>query len=281
MGNKSSDNAPDPRLVEAQIHSMGLQEKVANSLMENAKEFEPLQKEQMEFGLKSAKTAYDQSQADRSYALGKRDQLSGVQDSIVDDAKTFNTEDKRAELAGKAVADVNQAFDSAGGQAERAMERSGVNPNSGKAAAMGNQILVSKALAGAGAATKARADATTMGMALKDRAAGALGAYPGLSSGLTTAGAGLGASGVNVVNAGTAGINSGLTAAGGMAGSMGSNATGMFGQQANLASQENAAAGGAAAGLGSLIGTIGGMYFGPAGAALGGKLGAAATGGGK
>ena len=160
MGSKSSSAAPpDPRLIEGQLKSMGVQDAMIQQIMQNTADTAPLQKEALQFGLDTSKTAYDQSQEDRSWMLGRRGELSTLQDQQVKDAATFNTEDKANELAGKASADVNAAFASAEGQNGRALARMGVNPNSGKSLAIGNQTAIAKAAALAGAATGARTSA--------------------------------------------------------------------------------------------------------------------------
>ena len=234
MGSKSSTApAPDPRLVEAQIRSMGIQDDVIKRVMEQSEEIQPLQKEQMQFGLDSARAAYDQSQEDRKWMLDRRGSLTTMQDTLAQDARSFNTEDKASELAGKAMADVNQGFANADGQQTRALARMGVNPSSGKALAMGNQTAIAKATALAAAGSGARDRARTEGYALTDRAANALAGYPAMGMQATGAGAGYGASGTNIANQGLAGMNSGYGAAGTMAGQLGSNATGMFGAQAS------------------------------------------------
>ena len=234
MGSKSSNApAPDPRLVEAQIRSMGIQDDVIKRVMQQSEEIQPLQKEQLQFGLDSARTAYDQSQQDRTWMLDRRGSLTTMQDTLAQDARSFNTEDKANELAGKAMADVNQGFANADGQQTRALARMGVNPSSGKALAMGNQTAIAKATALAAAGSGARDRARTEGYALTDRAANALAGYPAMGMQATGAGAGYGASGTNIANQGLAGMNSGYGAAGTMAGQLGSNATGMFGAQAS------------------------------------------------
>ena len=234
MGSKSSSvPAPDPRLVEAQIRSMGIQDDVIKRVMQQSEEIQPLQKEQLQFGLDSARTAYDQSQEDRKWMLDRRGSLTTMQDTLAQDARSFNTEDKANELAGKAMADVNQGFANADGQQTRALARMGVNPSSGKALAMGNQTAIAKATALAAAGSGARDRARTEGYALTDRAANALAGYPAMGMQATGAGAGYGASGTAIANQGLAGMNSGYGAAGTMAGQLGSNATGMFGAQAS------------------------------------------------
>jgi hypothetical protein len=234
MGSKSSNApAPDPRLVEAQIRSMGIQDSAIQRVMQQSEEIQPLQKEQLQFGLDTARTAYDQSQQDRTWMLDRRGSLTTMQDTLAQDARSFNTEDKANELAGKAMADVNQGFASAEGQQARSMARMGVNPSSGKAMAMGNQTAIAKATALAAAGSGARDRARTEGYALTDRATNALAGYPAMGMQATGAGAGYGASGTAIANQGLAGMNSGYGAAGTMAGQMGSNATNMFGAQAN------------------------------------------------
>lgn len=260
MGSKSSSApAPDPRLVEAQIRSMGIQDDVIKRVMQQSDEIQPLQKEQLQFGLDSARAAYDQSQKDREWMLDRRGSLASMQDTLVQDAKAFRSEDKANELAGKAMADVNQGFASAEGQQVRSMARMGVNPSSGKALALGNQTAMAKAAALAAAGTGARDRARVEGFALTDRATNALSGYPAMGMQASGAGAGYGASGTNIANQGLAGMNSGITAAGTMAGQMGQNATGMYGAMGSYKNgADNAAANanpmGALLGAGATLG---------------------------
>lgn len=244
MGSKtSSAPAPDPRLVEAQIRSMGIQDDVIQRVMQQSEEIQPLQKEQLQFGLDTARTAYDQSQQDRTWMLDRRGSLTTMQDTLAQDARSFNTEDKANELAGKAMADVNQGFANAEGQQSRALARMGVNPSSGKALAMGNQTAIAKAAALAAAGSGARDRARMEGYALTDRATNALAGYPAMGMQATGAGAGYGASGTAIANQGLAGMNSGFGAAGTMAGQMGQNAASMYGAMGSYKNgADNAAA---------------------------------------
>lgn len=238
MGSKSSSAAPpDPRLIEGQLKSMGVQDAMIQQIMQNTADTAPLQKEALKFGLDTSKTAYDQSQTDRGWMLGRRGELSTLQDTQVKDAATFNTEDKANELAGKATADVNQAFANAEGQNGRAMARMGVNPNSGKALAVGNQTAIAKAAALAGAATGARTSARVEGRALTDRATNTLAGYPSMATTATGAGAGFGSNGITVANTGLAGLNSGSLSAATVAGQEGANAANMYGTMGNYKNQ--------------------------------------------
>lgn len=253
-GGKGGDAPPpDPALIAAQIKSMGIQDGAIQDILRQSAEMAPLQKEQIQFGLDSAKTAYAQSQDDRGYMLNRRQKLSGLQDTIVNDATTFNTADRANELAGQATADVNQGFSSAREQSGRAMARMGVNPSSGRALAMGNQTSIAQAAALAGANTNARTGARMEGRALTDRASNALAGYPAMGMQATGAGAGIGASGISMANTGLAGLNSGAMGAGGMAGQMGANAAGMYGIQQNAAT---AAAGQAGEATGAALGAV-------------------------
>lgn len=244
MGSRSSSApAPDPRLVEAQIRSMGIQDDVIKRVMQQSEEMLPLQKEQLQFGLDTARTAYDQSQQDRTWMLDRRGSLTTMQDTLAQDARSFNTEDKANELAGKAMADVNQGFANAEGQQSRALARMGVNPSSGKALAIGNQTAIAKATALAAAGAGARDRARSEGYALTDRATNALAGYPAMGMQATQSGAGFGASGTTIANQGLAGINSGYGAAGTMAGQMGQNAASMYGAMGSYKNgADNAAA---------------------------------------
>jgi hypothetical protein len=241
---------------------MGIQDAAIQQIMKNSADMAPLQKEQLQFGLDSARTAYGQSQDDRGFMLNRREKLSGLQDSILNDAAKFNTEDRANELAGQATADVNQGFSSAREQNGRAMARMGVNPSSGRALAMSNQTAIAQAGALSNASTNARTGARLEGRALTDRASNALAGYPAMGMAATGAGAGIGASGITMANTGLAGLNSGSMAAGGMAGQMGSNAAGMYGAMGNYKTSQDQANQGES--FGSILGGLGGAAAGAA-----------------
>lgn len=250
MGSKSSNAAaPDPRLVEAQVRSMGIQDSAIARMLDNSNELLPLQKEQMRFGLDTSRTAYDQSQQDRGWMLGRRGALSGMQDTMVGDARTFDTEAERERLAGLAMGDVNQGFASAASQMNRDIGRMGINASDPRYFSMRSRLAGDQALAGATAMNKTRQTAKAVGWSLTDRAANALAGYPAMAMGATGAGAGYGGSGLGLANSGLQGRNSGYAAAGGLAGEMGSNAAGMYGAMGNYATGMENASGSAAGAL--------------------------------
>ena len=259
-GKGSSAPAPDPALIAAQIKSMGIQDSAIERVMKNADDMAPLQKEQMQFGLDSARTAYDQSQDDRAWMLDRRGGLTTQQNRMTGEADSFNGEGRQGELASQATADVGMAFDNARQQQARGLERSGVAPGSGKALVLGQQGALAEAKAKAGAYTKTREAARLEGYALTDRASNALAGYPAMGMSATGSGAGFGTSGLNTANAGLAGLNAGNGQAATIAGQMGSNATSMYGAQASYKNSQDQIASsndpfntilGAAAGVGT------------------------------
>jgi hypothetical protein len=258
-GKGSSAPPPDPRLVEAQIRSMGIQDDAIQGILQLSREMQPLQREQLQFGLDTARTAFDQSQQDRQWMLGRRQALGGVQDQLIEDARSFNAEDRAQKLAGDASADVRQAFDAQRGMTTRQLGRMGVNPSDGRFAGTQNQVAIAEAAAQAGAQTRARDQARQEGYALTDRAVNALAGYPAMSMQATGAGAQYGMSGLGLANQGMAGMASGMSAAGSMAGQMGQNASSMYGQQANfhanMQGQDQ---------TGSVLGGLGGLAMGAA-----------------
>lgn len=247
----TSTPAPDPRLVEAQVRNLGVQDDMIRQIIQNTNDMAPVQKEQTQFALDTARQSWEQSQADREYAIGRRDQLTGLQDTMIQDAKTFNTEAKREELAGQAAADVSQAYTSAQRTQAAEMARMGVNPADGKYGSMSNALSATTALASASAKNGARAAARQEGQMLTDRASNALAGYPAMGMQTTAATAGYGGMGQSVANTGLAGLNSGYGQAAGMAGNAGNSAANMWDQQSNAYQQSQASSG---ATTGTLLG---------------------------
>lgn len=230
-GGGGMDGDTDPRLLDAQLRSMDTQEQLMQRMIGNADMILPFQRDALEFGLRTAKEAYGDYRDDRTYALGRRDQLTGLQDRMITDARDFNTEARREELAGQAIADVNRSFSGALGQTARTMSRRGMDPNDGRWASAVRTLVADKTLAQASAANNARADARKEGYALTDRAAGTLAQSPGLALQTTGAGADAGAKPLGMTNTTATSIQAGLQPAAQLAGQWGSNATQMYSAQ--------------------------------------------------
>lgn len=257
-GKGSSAPAPDPRLTEAQIRSMGIQDSAIQRVLAQSDEMAPLQKEQTQFALDTQRQAWEQSQADRNYALGRRDQLTGLQDTMIGEARNFDTEAKREELAGQAAADVSSAYESSKRTQAAEMARMGINPADGKYGAASNALAAGTALATAQGKNAARTSARMEGRALTDRASNALAGFPAMGMQATGQGAGFGTTAQMVANTGLVGLNSGYGQAGGMAGQMGSNATSMWGAQANYKNQQDQIAASNNP-LGTVLGAVSGV----------------------
>ena len=255
-GKGSSTPPPDPRLIEAQIKSLGIQDSMVQQILQQSSDFAPVQKEQMQFGLDAARTAFGQSQADRDWSLGRRDELTKSQNTLINDAAKFDSGQRKVELQAEAIADTTAAFGNAKGQNTRNMNRMGINPNSGRSQAMDNDMALAQAAATAGASSKSGAAARAEGYAMTDRATNALAGFPAMSMQATGAGAAYGAAGLGLANNGLAGATAGASQASGIAGQMGSNATSMWGAQSNAYQQSQANDGAGMAGLGSAVGGI-------------------------
>lgn len=250
------------------MRSMGIQDQAIQQVMDLAQkqyeanaEFLPMQKEALQFGMDAQRQAYADSRKDREFFLGRRDALSGVQDQMIADAKTFSSPAEQERQATAAQAQAAQQFQNAREGNARAMASMGVSPASGRYADMMTRVGVDQARIGVGAANEARLSARNEGRMLQDRANNALAGYPAQGMAATGAGAGYGAGGVNVANAGVGGINAGYGATagtygagGGMAGQMGSNATNMWNAQANYKLQADQLGGADLSGIGALAG---------------------------
>lgn len=85
-----------------------------------------------------------------------RTQFRPVQDKLVNDAMTWDSEERLASEAGKARADVLNGADMAKQAQQRSMASMGINPNSGRFAAADRGLARDTALAAAGAQNTAR-----------------------------------------------------------------------------------------------------------------------------
>lgn len=89
---------------------------------------------------------------------GRMGKFNGMQDQYAADAAGYNSGARQDKVAGEAVAGVAQQFDNLKGQASRNLSRMGIDPGSGRALALNNQMQYAQASAQAGAANKARND---------------------------------------------------------------------------------------------------------------------------
>ena len=120
-----------------------------------------------------------------------------LEQGLVTDAQRFNTEAYREQMAQRAAADVQQAFQGVQGQTSREMARRGINPNAGSALALQNTNALRLASATAGAQTGARTQAEQMGWARRLDAAGLGRGLAGSSTAAYQGATGAGSAGIN------------------------------------------------------------------------------------
>lgn len=176
FGGKGSAPDPNPGMIasaEAAKTTAAAQERIAAKTLDFYKqqyeEFKPsLQKVlQAEMDIMG-----ENRQRASEYSAYEKSTFRPVEQALVDQAKKYNTEAKREELASAATSDVAQAFDVARDQQNRQLAAAGIRPNSGRFAALNQTMLTQEALARAGAQNTARSMATDKGTALMYDAAG-------------------------------------------------------------------------------------------------------------
>ena len=192
----------------------------------------PMQKESLRFGLESSRTAFQQAQDDRSYALAKRNQLDEAQKPLIDEALGFNEDTRRSELMGQTDAEISRNFAEAEGQQARGLTRSGTSVTAEQQGAMKTQATMAEAKARSYAGNAVSTAAKQEGVQARANAVNMLAGNGPMASGLATTGAQIGGQATNIVNAGAKGVNSGLSAAGQIFGQMGKQASSLWNEQA-------------------------------------------------
>lgn len=176
FGGKGSAPDPNPGQIasaEASVKVAEMQEKLGRDTLDFYKqqyeEFKPtLQKVlQGEVDTQSANKA----RADE-YAAYEKSVFRPVEEDLVKRAKEFSTDAYREQLARQGAADVGQAFGVARGQQNRQLAAAGLAPNSGRFAALNQQMNLQEALARAGMQNNARAMAQDKSTAMLYDAAG-------------------------------------------------------------------------------------------------------------
>lgn len=191
-----------------------------------------------------------------------------VEERMVQDANTFDSPQRQERMAAEAAADVARRYQGALEANQRAMERVGVNPSSGKYRSITSDINLGLARDSAGAMNKARRDTELQGMAMRQGAAQFGRSMP--TTGIATDAAALNAGNSATGNLATqAGLHNAATNAaqnwfGGATGAnsaAGNLALGQYQGQLNAWQQASQNSASSAAGLGNLIGQLGSAYM--------------------
>lgn len=101
------------------------------------------------------------------YADFERNTFRPLEQKLVDDANTYDTEAKREQIAARGMADVATAYQAQRQQALDTLSRYGINPNSARFAAINASLSRAEAADSAGAANNARLQAEQLGYARK------------------------------------------------------------------------------------------------------------------
>ncbi len=133
----------------------------------------------------AAEAAMGRSNAQRAdeYAAYERDTFRPMEKELINKAKAYNEDAMRERMAQQSAADTNAAFDSAKQQALRNLARYGINPNSGRFAALNAQIGTQQAGALTAGQNQARMQAEGLGYArMQDAVALGKGLAPNAST---------------------------------------------------------------------------------------------------
>lgn len=160
----------------------------------------------------------EQAARSQEYADYERNTFRPMEQRMVKEAQDYNTESKRQQIADQAAADTRASFATAKTDTLNNLKRYGINPNSGRFAAINAQLGITEAAATAGNMTRARNQAETVGHAMKYDAVG-------LGRNLATNSATAAATSLNAGN--SAGAN--RTAAGQQMGAAYGQSSGMMG----------------------------------------------------
>jgi hypothetical protein len=197
-----------------------------------------------------------------------RNLFAPLEERMVRDASDFDSQERQERKAAQAGAAVARGYEGALASNLRAMQRMGVNPNSGRFQSLAHEMNLSRAKDTAGAMNQARLNTELQGLALREGAAKFGRNMPNTGLAADAAALSAGNSGVGNLAAGSsirnANMNSAQNWLGGATSANSSSGNLLLGQhqaqvdawQARQNSLNNALGG-----LGSLAGTLGGAYL--------------------
>ena len=273
-GGGKGGSAPDPNpgmiaSADAAKQTADAQREIAKNSLDFAKqqyaEMKPLYDQIVASDTETQKATAENA---KRYNDFQRDTFQPLQQQIVDEAKAYDTEGHREQLATQASGDITQAFGVAKQQQERQFAAAGIRPDSGRFAALNQNLLTQEALGKAGAQNTARVNAENLGYAKKMDAAAIGNGLAGNSvaaygTSINAGGAATGAmqaSGSGMQQGFSTGIsaNNGAASAYGTAGNIyGQEFNGrMQGYQANQQANSSMMSG-----IGGLVGRVGAAYM--------------------
>lgn len=190
FGKGGGGSAPDPN--PGQIANAEAAKEVAQMQQDTAREYLDFAKAQYQdnkgflqdiAAAESAMMQANQNRADE-YAEYEKNTFRPLEKQLIQQATDYNADAMQEKLAARGMADSALAFDNAKNQAVRSMARFGVNPNSGRFAALNAQLGTQQAAMQTGVANQARSQAEGLGYA---RMQDAVNMGRGLASNASTA----------------------------------------------------------------------------------------------
>ncbi|SET69693.1 hypothetical protein SAMN05216412_11323 [Nitrosospira multiformis] len=135
---------------------------------ERAAKQDPLIEKVVQQQIGSADTNADRATEQWQHYL---DLFQPVEKRMVEEANNFDSAERKERMAAEAAADTTRAHQAMQDQQARMMGRLGINPNSGRFAALNNEMGLAQAKDTAGTINKARRDTEMQGIALRTGAA--------------------------------------------------------------------------------------------------------------
>ncbi|MGQ5522915.1 hypothetical protein ACUHMQ_06595 [Chitinimonas sp. PSY-7] len=269
--------SPDPAIGQAAIENAKLGK---DWLAFSRQQWEAQQPRQAEIDQYSRQFA-DQQLADSKFNSERARELWSdytttfrpIEQQVAKEAMQYDSEGRQASESAASVASVGKQFDNAMAAQARLNGRMGVNPNSGRAGAVMNDMLLNRALATSAAETNTRRDLMKTGLMLRKDAASLGRGLPGTASQTFSTGTGMGTSGQGALQGAAGQVASNNAIMGnGFSGAIAGNSSAMNGlsqqYQNQLAAWQSSQAGNN--GLLGLAGNIAGAWAG-SGFKVGGK----------
>lgn len=263
--------APDPNIGAAAAANAAVAADALDFAKEQYADYKPYLEELAQTSLETRDLqqtiATDQAAQATDYAEYMKNTFRPVEQGLVDEAMTYDSNKQGMANADQAAAEISKSYEAADANNARQEMGFGINPNSGRSAALRTRSGVMEAADTAGARTKAMRDAETVGWAKRMDAASLGRNLPGNQA--TSAGL--------AVNAGSAAVNSaGAPGSGFQVGSnlmnqgygtaiQGNNSAGnlylgQYGAQLQGYQAQSSADAASSAGIGQLAGSAVGAY---------------------
>lgn len=264
--------APDPRIAESAEKSAKLGEEWLTFSKEQYQTGLARQGKMDELTGRVAEQQLATQDQSNKWALEDRDRYTKVfqplQDKFIDTANNYDSAERQAEVSSEAKADVLSSAAAQKQISQRSMASMGIDPRSGRFAAIDKAGETNTALAAAGAQNSARNGLRDKALALKADAINIGAGLPAQSMNAAAMGLNAGSASVNTTNAANANFyaNNGImsTGYGGAMQGEGSKAAtlnGLYGNQVNAWGMQQQAEAADSAAIGSAVGTGASLYL--------------------